>query len=153
MPEKPRFNPLREKRVEPLNSALRLSDVEEGSSENPEDRLIEHLDAGKFLDFLKKHLDERKFAILVGYIVEGKTLKELGTQFDISVSRVQQIYQDAVKTAKHDFSTARQYYVKNEKPKEVIYENVSDVDDSREKEEGRRKLDELARLLLGEENE
>ncbi len=148
-----------EKRIEPLDSALPLSTFEkEELPQNPEDRLIENLDAGKFLDFLKDHLNPNQFLVLVGYIVEGKNFSELAREMELSPTRVQQIYNKAVEVAKHAFSIRREYEEVLKKPQEVTYLDVDESEentkDNEEKnKQGRENLDELARLLLGEGDE
>ena len=153
------FCSMSEKRIHPLDSALPLSTFEkEEQPENPEDRLIENLDAGKFLDFLKERLNPNQFLVLVGYIVEGKNFSELAREMELSPTRVQQIYNKAVEVAKHAFSIRREYEEVLKKPQEVTYLDVDESEentkDNEEKnKQGRENLDELARLLLGEGDE
>lgn len=145
-----------EKRIEPLDSALPLSTFEkEKQPENPEDRLIENLDAGKFLDFLKERLNPNQFLVLVGYIVEGKNFSELAREMELSPTRVQQIYNKAVEVAKHAFSIRREYEEVLKKPQEVTYLDVNESEENNKgkNRQGRENLDELARLLLGEGDE
>lgn len=145
-----------EKRIEPLDSALPLSTFEkEKQPENPEDRLIENLDAGKFLDFLKERLNPNQFLVLVGYIVEGKNFSELAREMELSPTRVQQIYNKAVEVAKHAFPIRREYEKVPKKPQEVTYLDVNESEENNKgkNRQGRENLDELARLLLGEGDE
>lgn len=159
MPEKFQWKPSRKKGVEPLDSALPLSKVgKEGDlPENPENGLIKRIDAQRFVRFLQEHLNERQLAILVGHIVEGKKFDELGKEFDVGGTRAGQIFRQAVDIAKRDFKTKRGYEVTSPRPKEIVYETFEDeIDDDvsgRKKEIGREQLDELARLLLGEDEE
>ena len=146
------FCSMSEKRIHPLDSALPLSTFEkEEQPENPEDRLIENLDAGKFLDFLKDHLNPNQFLVLVGYIVEGKNFSELAREMELSPTRVQQIYNKAVEVAKHAFSIRREYEEVPKKPKEITYLDINDgayTDVDKKNKIEREKLDKLADLLL-----
>tara|TARA_R110002095_G_scaffold196753_1_gene175703 strand:+ start:285 stop:806 length:522 start_codon:yes stop_codon:yes gene_type:complete len=104
-----------------------------------EDELIERIDNGSakasphgrnnLINFIEKVMDEREYAIVYGYVWQGKSMATIGEELGYTRVRIWQVYKLAIEKLREACGDSRERYVEMFIDKDVMLKQ-SEVDNN-----------------------